>query len=139
MLNFPISLTPDTNGTLLVGFPDLPFANAVGQDREDALANAGDALATAVEMLMDEGRPIPIPSPRERTQPAVCLNALATAKILLWNEMQAKQVSKAELAARLSRQLADIELLFDLGRPVDIEFIEKAASALGKRVDICLA
>jgi antitoxin HicB len=139
MLNYPITVTPDTNGTLLVGFPDLPFANAVGQDREDALANAGDALATALEMLMEEGKPVPVPSHRESTQQAVCLNALATAKILLWNEMQAKQVSKAELATKLGRQLADIELLFDLGRPADIELIEKAASALGKRVDICLA
>jgi antitoxin HicB len=139
MLNYPITLTADTNGTLLVGFPDLPFANAVGQDREDALSNAGDALATAVDMLMDEGSPIPMPSPRESAEQAVCLNALATAKILLWNEMLAKQVSETELAARLSREPADIERLFDLGSPADIELIEQAASALGKRIDICLA
>jgi antitoxin HicB len=137
MLDYPVTLAPDTNGTFLVGFPDLPFANAVGQDREDALANAGDALLTALEMLMDEGRLIPVPLV-EGTRPVVCLNALATAKVLLWNEMQAKQVSMTELARRLSRQPADIERLFDLTGPADIELIEKAAGTLGKRVDICL-
>jgi antitoxin HicB len=138
MLDYPITLTPDTNGTFLVGFPDLPFANAVGRDREDAIANASDALLTALEMLMDEGKPIPV-ARGEGTQPVVCLNALATAKVLLWNEMQAKQLSMTELARRLSRQPADIERLFDLTGPADIELIEKAASVLGKRVDICLA
>lgn len=40
MLNYPITLTPDSNGTYLVGFPDLPEANSVGDDLEDALRNA---------------------------------------------------------------------------------------------------
>jgi antitoxin HicB len=138
MLNYPVTLSPDTNGSLLVGFPDLPFVNAVGQDREDALAHARDALATAVEMLMEQGKPIPVPA-EGGPQPGVCLGALETAKVLLWDEMQARRISKAELAKRLGRQPADIELLFDLGKPADIELLERAANAIGKRLDIHLA
>lgn len=36
MLSYPISLTPDDNGTLLVTFPDVPEAITVGDDEEDA-------------------------------------------------------------------------------------------------------
>jgi antitoxin HicB len=139
MLNYPITLTPATNGSFQVGFPDLPFVSAVGQDREDALAHARFALANAVSTLIEEGKPIPVPPNGSAPQPGVCLSALETAKILLWDEMQARQVSKDELAKRLGRRPVDIELLFDLGKPADIELIEKAANAIGKRLDIHLA
>ena len=44
MLSYPISLTPDDNGTLLVTFPDVPEAITVGEDEEDAKVQALDAL-----------------------------------------------------------------------------------------------
>lgn len=36
MLKYPITLTPDSNGTYLVGFPDFPEAHSVGDDTADA-------------------------------------------------------------------------------------------------------
>ncbi len=91
MLTYPVTLKPDDNGTLLVGFPDIPEANSVGDDEQEALLNAEDALEAALEIYFDKKRPIPMPSKVKKDQQAVTLPALATAKVLLMNEMLARK------------------------------------------------
>jgi len=139
MLNYPITLTPDSNGTYLVGFPDFPEANSVGDDKEDALINAVDALETALAIYFDERRPVPLPSAANTGDAVVALPALETAKVLLWNEMYAQKLRKADLARKLDVHTPQIDRLFDLGHSSKIEFVEQAAKALGKTLNISLA
>ncbi|TFW27344.1 type II toxin-antitoxin system HicB family antitoxin [Massilia horti] len=139
MLNYPITVTSDPNGTLQVGFPDVPLAAVSSQDREDVLSRAKGALEHALELCIGDGRPVPLPSRTNNDQPGVLLGALPTAKILLWNAMLASDIGIAELARRLGRPIDDVERLFELERPTDISLIEKAANALGKRVEIQIA
>ncbi|MDY0272755.1 MAG: type II toxin-antitoxin system HicB family antitoxin [Advenella sp.] len=49
MLIYPVTLIPDDNDTFLVEFPDIPEANSVGEDEQEALLNAEDALEAALE------------------------------------------------------------------------------------------
>ena len=86
MLNYPITLTLDSNGTFLVGFPDIPEANSVGDSAVEAMANGVDALVTALAIYFEEDRSIPVPSEPLPEQPVVALPALETAKVLLWNK-----------------------------------------------------
>ena len=139
MLNYPITLTPDTNGTLLVGFPDFPEANSVGDDDADALANAVDALETAIDIYFDERRPVPLPSEPALGQHVVALPALESAKVLVWNEMFAQKLRKADLARKLDVHTPQIDRLFDLKHSSKIEFVEQAAKALGKTLTVSLA
>lgn len=139
MLNYPITVTSDPNGTLRVGFPDVPVAAVSSQHLDDALSRAKGALEHALELCIGEGRPVPLPLTLHDGQPGVLLGALPTAKILLWNAMLASDIGITELARRLGRPLDDVERLFELERPTDISLIEKAANALGKRVEIQLA
>ena len=139
MLIYPVTLTPDSNGTYLVGFPDLPEANSVGDDKEDALNNAIDALETALSMYFDERRPVPLPSASNPGYAVVALPALETAKVLLWNEMHAQKMRKADLARRLDVHMPQIDRLFDLSHSSKIEFVEQAAKALGKSLNVSLS
>lgn len=139
MLNYPITLTPDSNGSYLVGFPDLPEANSIGDDEDEARLNAADALAVALEIYFDERRPVPMPSKPSKGQASVSLPALESAKVLLWNEMHAQKIRKAELARRLNVHMPQIDRLFDLHHSSKFEFIEQAAKALGKTLDVSLA
>jgi antitoxin HicB len=138
MLSYPITLTADSNGSYLVGFPDLPEANSVGEDEDEARLNAADALAVALEIYFDERRPVPMPSKPSKGQAAVSLPALESAKVLLWNEMHAQKIRKAELARRLNVHMPQIDRLFDLRHSSKFEFIEQAAKALGKTLDVSL-
>lgn len=139
MLNYPVTVEPDTNGTLLVGFPDFPEANSVGDDLEDALTNALDALISALDLYFDERRPVPLASSPLPGQHFVSLPALESAKVLVWNEMFAQKVRKADLARMLNVHTPQIDRLFDLKHSSKIEFVEQAAKALGKSLNVSLA
>lgn len=139
MLNYPVTLTKDSNGTFLVEVVDLPEANSVGDDEDEALLNAVEAIETALEIYFDERRPVPTPSKARKGQPTVGLSALEEAKVLLWNEMHAQNVKKAELARRLNVHMPQIDRLFDLKHSSKFEFVEQAAKALGKTFEVSLA
>ncbi len=138
MLAYPVSLSKDTNGTYLVEVPDLPEANAVGDDHEEALLNAADAIATALGIYFDERRPVPLPSKAKKGKATVVLPAIEEAKVLLWNEMLAQNIRKAELARRLNVHMPQIDRLFNLKHSTKVEFIEQAAKALGKQLHVTL-
>jgi antitoxin HicB len=133
MLNYPITLHPDSNGTLLVGFPDIPCANSVGEDREDALANALEALEAAIELYWETGQRVPLPSSAGDAKDAVSLPSLASAKVLLWNDMLTQQISKTELASLLDVPASRIDSLFDLTDTRPTGLVEIAAQRLRER------
>lgn len=139
MLNYPVTLTPDTNGSFLVGLPDFPEANSVGDDEGEALLNAVDALETALEIYFDERRPVPLPSEPKEGQSTVALPALESAKVLLWNEMLSQKLRKADLARSLNVHMPQIDRLFNIHHSSKFEFVEQAAHALGKKLSISLA
>ena len=139
MLAYPVTLTRDTNSTLLVTFPDVPEASSVGDDREDALINALDALESALEIYFDQRRPVPMPGKARKGQSVVVLPALATSKILLWNEMLKQNVRKAELARRLDVHLPQVDRLLDIRHSSKIEMVEAALNCLNRSLDVSLA
>ena len=104
MLRYPVRLERDTNGTILAGFPDVPEAHTFGEDREEALARAVDALETAFMGYMEDRRAIPHPSSFKRG-PYVALPALTEAKLALYSAMRARRIGKTELARRLNCHL----------------------------------
>ena len=138
MLAYPVELSVDTNGTILVTFPDVPEANSVGDDQDEALLNALDALESALEIYFDERRPVPLPSKAKKGQSLVSLPALETSKVLLWNEMLAQNVRKAELARRLNVHLPQVDRLLDLKHSSKIEMVEAALKSLNRTLDVSI-
>jgi len=139
MLTYSMTLTPDTNGTCLVQFLDIPEAATVARDESEAWANGLDALKAAIEIYFDEKRVVPAPSRVRRGQLSVTLPALVTAKVLLANEMVSQGVRKAELARRLDVHMPQVDRLIDPRHSSKLEAIEAALSKLGKRLDIRIA
>lgn len=138
MLNYPVTLSPDSNNTYLVNFPDFPEAHSVGETVDEALREAVDALITAVEMYFNARSPVPLPSRLAKGQHTVSLPALETAKVLLWNEMQQQNLRKADLARLLNVHQPQIDRLFDLRHSSKLDFVEQTALALGRRLTIGL-
>src|SRR5947207_11059961 len=79
MLRYPVILKRDTNGTMRVEFPDVPEAHTFGEDVDEALMQAVDALESALSLYIDARRDIPQPSPVKRRGKAVILPGLAEA------------------------------------------------------------
>ncbi len=87
MISYSITLTPDSNDTLLVGFPDFPEANSVGDDREQALFNAMDALETVIDIYMSHNKKIPLPTYNFSYDAMLNVSGSLESKILNWNSM----------------------------------------------------
>jgi antitoxin HicB len=136
MFSYPVHLEKDTNGAWLVTFPDIPEAASVGDDEDEALLNAIDALESAIEIYFDEKREVPAPSKARRGQRTVRLPALVTAKVLLANEMIRQGVRKAELARRLELHMPQIDRLLDPRHSSKLDTIERAFEKLGKHLDV---
>jgi antitoxin HicB len=136
MLRYPVILKRDTNATILVTFPDVPEAFTYGDDAEEALMRAVDALETALSMYVDDRRDIPKPSPVTPRAKSVSLPALSEAKLALYQTMRAARVSKAELARRLNCHLPQVDRLLDLMHSSRLDQLEAAFRALGKRLSI---
>ena len=98
-MRYGVVLIADDNDTVLVTVPDFPDAVTFGEDREDALARAVDAIESAIMGRMAD-RDV-IPEPRAEAPDYVDLPALSVAKIALYRAMRSESVGKAALAKRL--------------------------------------
>jgi predicted RNase H-like HicB family nuclease len=71
---YRVTLTPDENGTVLVTCPDLPKVTTFGEDEEDAIGRAADAIEEALATRIARREDIPAPS---MTPQQAILEALA--------------------------------------------------------------
>jgi antitoxin HicB len=133
-MRYAITLTPDDNDTLLVTVPDIPEAVTFGEDREDALARAVDAIETALRGFIEAREPIP--RPRAKGKQGVTLPALTIAKIGLYEAMRADGIGKAALARKLGVALPQIDRLLDLRHHSRMYAVERALNALNRTLSV---
>jgi antitoxin HicB len=130
-VEYPIVIEPDDNETLLVTCPDLPEVTTFGEDEEDALRRAGDAIEEALAARMARRENIPSPSPL-RGDKSASLPPLTVAKVGLYQAVRAAGIGKAELGRRLGWHGPQIDRLLDLNHHSKIEQIDQALRAVGK-------
>ena len=135
MIQYPVKLIRDGSSTL-VSFPDFPGAYTFGDDEDDALVHAVDALESYLMGLIEDHKAIPEPSRARRGQRLIALPALTVAKLELYRQMRASAVGKAELARRLHCHLPQIDRLLNLAHGSRLDQIEHALLAVGKRLTI---
>ena len=136
MLRYSVKLSKDTNGTILVDVPAIPEAHTFGDDREEALLRAVDAIETALMGYIDDRREIPPSATAAPRGTFVSLPALTEAKLALYQSMRAARVGKAELARRLNCHLPQVDRLLDLRHASRLDQLEAAFRALGKCLSV---
>ena len=99
---YAVVLTPDDNGSLLVTCPALPEVATFGEDAEDAMHRAADAVeeALAARIARREDIPLPATDSHEQHRPSVRLPPLTVAKVELYRA-----------ATRADRSALDHDLL----------------------------
>ena len=139
MFDYPVTLTPDDNGTVLVTFEDVPEAITFGADEDEALLQAVDALESALSFYIEARQPLPKPSQARTGQSTVSPSALECAKLGVYQAMTEQGMKKSDLARRLGWHMPQIDRLFDLKHASKFEQIETAAAVLGKRLIVSFA
>jgi antitoxin HicB len=133
-MRYPVNLKKAREGGYVVTFPDIPEAITQGENLEDSLQHAQDALESAMEFYFEDRRRVPAPSKPRPRQHVVELPASLTAKVLLLNEMLRQNVRPAELARRIGTTPQEINRLTDIRHTTKIDRIDDALRALGKRL-----
>lgn len=129
---YPVTLTTDTNGTILVRFPDVPGAVTYGSTKQEALDRAVDALLTVFDAYMKDKRDIPAPSASKGL--GVEVPVLDSSKVALYQAMREKRVSKSELARRLHWHMPQVDRVLKMRHDSRLEHVARAFRAVGKRL-----
>lgn len=135
-LGYPIMLTPDDNGTLLVTCPDLPEVTTFGEDEADALRHAKDAIEEALAARIADGRDIP--KPRMRGKVLAQLPTQTALKVSLYRTLQDQKITRAELSRRLHWRREQVDRLFRLGHATRLDQFDAAFRALGREVRLSI-
>ncbi len=133
MLDYPVKFTADDNGTVMVTSPDFPELTTFGEDRQDAMLHAIDALEEAIAARIAAREEIPTPG---RGRFRVTLPTQTVVKILLYGAMRDQGVRKAELARRLRWHGPQVDRLFDFRHASRLDQLEAAFSALGAKLNV---
>lgn len=134
MFDYPVVLSAQAEGGFVVTFPDVPEAITQGEDRDEAMLYAVDALEAALSFYIGDRRPLPVPSKAKRGQAVVRPGVLESAKLALYAEMLVQGVKKSELARRLGWHMPQVDRLLDLNHSSRMEHLESAARSLGREM-----
>jgi antitoxin HicB len=138
MLEYPAHLKADREGGYVVTFRDIPEAITQGEDLEDAVEHAQEALETAMQFYFDDRREVPVPSAAKRGERLIVLPASESLKVLLLNEMVKQGVRPAELAKRMRTSKQEVNRITTLRHATKVDRIADALHALGKRLTVGL-
>lgn len=134
---YPVALAADDedNG-YVVTCRDVPEVVTQGETIEDAISEAEGALEAAIEMRIEDGMDIPVPSARRRGEQLARLPVGSAMKAALYVSMREQNVSKAELARRLGLDEKEARRMLDPKHSTKVPALERALHALGKRVEL---
>ncbi len=130
MYEYPINVHQE-NDHFWSSCPDIPEAHSAGDTREELLHNAVDGIELALSIYVDQRRVIPMPSECAEGQEPIRLPVTACAKIVLWNTLCDRGMSKADLAAAIGLSHTVASRLVDFEHKSKIEQLEGALATLG--------
>ena len=132
MLSYPISLEDD-DASVMATCPDFPELTTFGDDGDEALGRAVDALEEAIAARIHSGQDIPSPSAGEIR---VTVPTLTAIKVMLYQGMREQAIGKAELARRLGWHLPQVDRVLDVRHRSRLDRMDAALGAIGCRLEV---
>lgn len=134
MWTYAVRLTKDSNATYLATAPDFPEVTSFGATVPEALARAADAIEEAIAARMADKQDVPRPAKTGKHRATV--STRTALKVLLYEVMRKKGISKNQLAGRLQVHRPQIDRLLNVRHTTNLDTIDQAFKAVGYRVEI---
>lgn len=131
---YPCVLTSEEDGGYSVSFPDVPEALTCGENRDEALAMAEDALAVALGAYVQGREDIPVPGPNSSGQDIVAVPLVVAAKLALHTAMREQGLTKVGLARLMGLSEGAVRKLLNPNHRSHIRQVEKALRKVGRRL-----
>lgn len=132
-MKYPLILSPDSDGSLLVTSPDFPELTTFGSDEADALRHGADALQEAIAARMDSFAEIPRPSA------GGCMASVPLAlalKVELFWALTGAGMTRADLCRATGWHRNTVDRLFDPNHENKLAQIEAAFAALDRTIAV---
>lgn len=129
---YPATIDANEEGGFIANFRDVPEAITEAWDLEELETNARDALITAIDFYIEDGREFPPASDFQTGEIAVDLPASVIAKVLLLNTMVKEKVRPVDLARKMNIKPQEATRIIDVRHATKIDTIQNALKALGK-------
>ena len=134
--SFPVTVEPNGIGGYMASFKDIPEALTEADTLEELKPMALDALITAIDFYIEDGRTFPTPTKDDSAAFCVTLPPSVVAKILLLNAMVETNTRQVDLAKKLGISRQQVNRLTNLHHATKIDLIAKALSAIGKTLEL---
>jgi antitoxin HicB len=135
---YPVLLTPAEEGGYVVTCRNLPQLVTQGDNEQDALAQAVDAMDEVFASYMVNNMDFPEPGKVKPQEHLVSPPAETMAKAALYVAMREAGISKVQLAKQLGVDEKEVRRLLDPHYGSKLPRIAKAIQLLGKRLVIGL-
>jgi antitoxin HicB len=137
---YPVFLKPDKKtGGFVVTCRDVPEVVTQGESLEHALEEAAGALEAAVEMRIEDGLDVPLPSVQKRGERLVALPVTTAMKAALYMTMHEQGITKTDLARLLQLDEKEARRILNPKHSTRVSTLERALHVLGKRVEVLIA
>ncbi len=132
-IEYPARITKQKDGNFLVEFDDFEEAFTEGETLEEALFNASEVLSLCLEHRLSEKKEIPEPSNQTGKDIFQVIPETGVQVALLVQKNRGDK-SLAELARALDTSWPSVQRLENPKNSPSLKMVNKAASALGKRL-----
>ena len=120
-----------------VSFPDIPEAITYGFTMDEAIFNAQEVLSLVLEDYIEENKKIPKPSIHKgKNFHWITPDVTVQVPLLIQSYKKDMNITTAQLARVMNSNWAATQRLEKAGNNISIKQLQKAADALGKRVNI---
>lgn len=138
LFEYPVLLKRATEGGYIVTCRDLPALITQGDDKEDALEQAADAMDEVFATMMKLDQPFPVASRPRRGERLIAPPVETVAKAALHATLRDAKITKVQLARQLGIDEKEVRRLLDPHYRSKLPRIAEAISLLGKRLVIGL-
>jgi antitoxin HicB len=127
---------PGRRSGIVVTFPDIPEAITQGRDEADARGMAAEALGMVLLTHLEQGRPLPKASKRQKDLIAINVEPEIAAKLAVIEAFKAARITQGELASRLGKDGREVRRILDPNHATKLPALIQALQALGRRLVI---
>ncbi len=130
---YAAKLEPEDGG-FLVTFADVPEAITQGDDWQDAIASAQEALSLALRGIVGSGRELPEPKASDGV--FISVDPEVAIKLAVVDAFRKSGISKSELARRLGKSEGEARRILDPDHGTKLGQLNEAMRVLGKDIVI---
>lgn len=135
---YAVLLTSAEEGGYVVTCRDLSQLITQGEDKQDAMEKAADAMQEVFATYMIDGIDFPTPTKAKRGEHLIAPPAETLAKVALYVAMREAGISKMQLAKQLGVDEKEVRRLLDPHYRSKLPRLAHAISLLGQRLVIGL-